>query len=177
MPGSKEKDFRRFTMPLPEQISMPQSIQTGGEYIEHPCGKGDLTSDGVQFSALYTTAGDDYEAVETVTIEPLSLGKIVEFEFGLTCSIQSSSTAEDVLFKWQARNKDGTWVDLHSAVTYAADASALKEYTYSGRFLPTGNFNSVPFDIRLVIKSSGAGGETAKGKTKNSSYIRLISRT
>ncbi len=41
-------------------------------------------------------------------------------------------------------------MDLHSAVTIAADASTLAEYTYSGTFVPVANFQNVPFDVRLV---------------------------
>ena len=144
------------------------------EHIEHPFAKGNLTSDGVQWSAEKTTTGDDYEAVEEVTVNPPSLGAVIEFEFGLTCAVKSSGTLESVIFKWQARNKGGTWVDLHSEVTYSANASTYKEYTYSGRFKPVANFNSVPFDIRLIIKSGAAGGENAVGKTRNSSYVKVI---
>ena len=79
-----------------------------------------------------------------------------------------------MLFKWQARNKGGSWVDLHGEVTYSADASVYKEYTYSGRFKPVANFSTVPFDIRLMIKSGAAGGENAVGKTKSSSYVKII---
>ncbi len=144
------------------------------EHIEHPLAKGNLTSDGVQWSAEKTTTTDDYETVEEVTISPPQLGVIIEFEFGLTCAVKSSGTLESVLFKWRARNKGGTWVDLHSEVTYPANASAYKEYTYSGRFKPVANFNAVPFDLQLVIKSGAAGGENAVGKTKNSSYVKVI---
>ncbi len=144
------------------------------EHIEHPLAKGNLTSDGVQWSAEKTTSTDGYETVEQVTVNPPALGGVIEFEFGLTGAVKSSGATESVLFKWQARNKGGTWVDLHSEVTYAADASTYKEYTYSGRFTPVANFNAVPFDIQLLIKSGGAGGETATGKTKNSSYIKVI---
>lgn len=144
------------------------------EHVEHPFGKGNLTSNGVQWSAEKTTSTDDYEAVEEATVSPPALGAIIEYEFGLTCAVKSSGATEAVLFKWQARNKGGTWVDLHSEVTYAADASAYKEYTYSGRFKPVANFNAVPFDVRLVIKSGAAGGENAVGKTKNSSYVKVI---
>ncbi len=144
------------------------------EHIEHPFAKGDLTSDGVQWSAEKTTSTDNYETVEQVTVNPPALGAIIEFEFGLTCAIKSSSTAESVLFKWQARNKGGTWVDLHSEVTYAANASAYREYTYSGRCPPVANFNIVPFGLQLVIKSGAAGGENAVGKTKGSSYVKVI---
>ena len=144
------------------------------EHIEHPFAQGDLTSDGVQWSAEKTTSTDDYETVEEVTVSPPQLGAIIEFEFGLTCAVKSSSTTESVLFKWQARNKGGTWGDLHGEVTYAADASSYKEYTYSGRFKPVDNFDSVPFDIQLLIKSGSVGGENATGKTKNSSYVKVI---
>ena len=144
------------------------------EHIERPFAKGNLTSDGVQWSAEKTTTGDDFEAVEEVTVNPPALGAVIEFEFGLACAVKSSGTLESVLFKWQARNKSGTWVDLHTEVTCAADASAYKEYTYSGRFQPVANFDAVPFDVRLVIKSGAAGGENAVGKTKNSSYVKVI---
>ena len=144
------------------------------EHIEHPFAKGNLTPDGVQWSAEKTTSTDDYETVEEVTINPPALGTVIEFEFELTCSVKSTGTLEGALFKWQARNKGGTWVDLHDEVTYAADASNYKEYTYSGRFKPAADFNEVPSDVRLAIKSGGAGGENAVGKTKNSSYVRVI---
>jgi hypothetical protein len=144
------------------------------EHVEHPFARGNLTSDGVQWSAEHMTSTDDYEEVESVTITPPALGDVLEYEFGLTCAVKSSGATESVLFKWQACNQGGTWVDLHSEVTYAADASAYKEYTYSGRFEPVANFNKLPFDVRLVIKSGGAGGENAVGKTKSSSYVRVV---
>ena len=144
------------------------------EHIEHPFARGNPTSDGVQWSAEYTTTGDGYEEVESVTVNPPSLGEIKEYEFGLTGAVKSSGASESVLFKWQARNKGGSWVDLHDEGTYAADASAYKEYTYSGRVQPVANFNTMPFEVRLLIKSGGAGGENAVGKTKSSSYVRVV---
>lgn len=144
------------------------------EHIEHPFARGTLTSNGVQWSEEKTTSTDDYETVEEVTVNPPALGAVIEFEFGLTCAVKSSGDTESVLFKWQARNKGGTWVDLTDEVTYPADASEYKEYTYSGRFKPVTDFNTVPFNLRLLIKSGAAGGEDAVGKTKNSSYVRVI---
>jgi len=143
------------------------------EHVEHPFARGTLTSDGVQWSDEKTTSTDDYETVEEVTVNPPALGAVVEFEFGLTCAVKSGGDTESVLFRWQARNKGGTWVDLHDEVTYPADASTYKEYTYSGRFKPVTNFDSVPFDVRLIIKSGSAGGENAVGKTKSSSYVKV----
>lgn len=143
------------------------------EHLEHPFAKGSLTEDGVQWSAERTTTTDDYEEVEKVVVTPPALGKVLEFEFGLTCAVKSSGATEDILFKWQARNQGGAWVDLHPEVTYTADASAYKEYTMSGRFAPASGFDGIPFDLRLVVKSGGAGGETATAKTKNSSYVKV----
>ena len=145
----------------------------------HPFGKSALTTTGVQYSALLTTSTDVYETVEAVTVDlPIEAGRssepIVEIEFGLTCEVYSSSTAESVLFKWQASEDNSTWVDIVPAVTYAANASAAKEYTYSGRFATVANFNEVPMYLRLQIQSGGAGGETAKGRTRNSSYVRIV---
>ena len=147
------------------------------EHIEHPFAKGDLTPDGIQWSDEKTTSTDDYETVEEVTIRPPALGSVLEFEFGLTCAVKSSGDTESVLFKWQARNKGGTWVDLHDEVTYPADASSYEEYTYSGLFEPVAYFNSLPFDVRLIIKSGSAGGENAAGKTKSSSYVKVVYST
>lgn len=144
------------------------------EHIEHPFARSMLTADGIQWSAEKTTVTDDYETVEEATVKPPALGTILEFEFGLTCAVKSSGATESVRFKWQARNKGGTWVDLHDEVTYAADASSYQEYTYSGRRGPVTNFNTVPFEIRLVIKSGSTGGENAIGKTKNSSYVKVV---
>lgn len=144
------------------------------EHIEHPLAKGALTADGVQWCPEKTTSTDVYETVEEVTLNPPALGAIVEFEFGLTCAVRSSGTAESVLFKWQARNQGEIWVDLHPEVTRAANASAYLEYTYSGRFRPVANFNRLPFDIRLLIRSGVAAGENAIARTKNSSYVRIV---
>jgi hypothetical protein len=143
------------------------------EHVEHPFARGSLTSDGVQWSAEHATTTDDYEAVESVAVTPPALGKVLEFEFGLTCAVKSSGASESAQFKWQARNQGGAWVDLTSEVTYAADASAWKEYTYSGRFAPVAGFDTIPFEVRLVVRSGGAGGETAVGKAKGSSYVRV----
>jgi hypothetical protein len=144
------------------------------EHIEHPLAKGDLTTDGTQWSSEHATSTDDFEEVESAVITPPALGDVLELEFGLSCAVKSTGADESVLFKWQARNQGGTWVDLHEEITYPADASAYKEYTCSGRFKPVVDFDRVPFEIRLVIKSAGAGGENAVGKTKNSSYVRVV---
>lgn len=67
------------------------------EHVEYPFAKGALTADGIQWSAEQDTgtAGVDV-AVETVTVKPPALGKLLEVEFGLTAALRavSSGTAD-----------------------------------------------------------------------------------
>ena len=143
------------------------------EHTEHPFAKGDLTSDGIQWSAEKdtTTAGVDVE-VESVTIKPPALGAMIEVEFGLTAAFRAvSSSTADVTYKWQARNKGGTWVDLHSAVTKTDIGTTYVEETWSGCFKTVANFDSVPFEVRLIIQCNEVN--EGRAKIKNSSYVRV----
>jgi len=143
------------------------------EHTERPFGKGDLTSDGLQWcSEIDTTTADTDVEVESVTINPPALGRVISVEFGLTAAVKAvSSATADLIYKWQARNKDGTWVDLHTAVTKTDIGTAYVEETRSGRFKPVTNFDSLPFEVRLIIQCNEAN--EGRAKIKNSSYIRV----
>jgi hypothetical protein len=143
------------------------------EHVEHPFGKGNLTSDGIQWSAEKdtTTPNVDVE-VECVTVRPPALGDLLEVEFGLTATFRAVTTATaDLIYKWQARNKGGTWVDLHSAVTKTNIGTTYVEETRSGRFKPVANFNALPFEVRLVLQCNEEN--EGRAKIKNSSYVRV----
>lgn len=144
------------------------------EHTEYPFAKGNLTSDGIQWSASKdtATAGVDVE-VESVTIKPPALGEMAEVEFGLTAAFRAvSSATADLTYKWQARNKGGTWVDLHSAVTKTDIGTIYIEETRSGRFKTVTNFNSVPFEVRLIIQCNELN--EGRAEVKNSSYVRVV---
>lgn len=150
------------------------------KHIENPFGKGNLTSDGVQWSATTdtTTANVDVVVESVMTIEPIGVAKgpggrgvIIEIEFSLTGGFRAvSSITADLIYKWQARNKGGTWVTLVEVTKTDINVTEVAE-TYSGRFKTVANLNSVPFDVRLVIQCN----ETNQGRAriKNSSYIRV----
>ncbi|MFH1650891.1 MAG: hypothetical protein ABID87_02135 [Chloroflexota bacterium] len=144
------------------------------EHKEYPFGRGNLTADGVQWSAeVDTTTADTDVAVAGVTIQPPALGALLEVEFGLTAAFRAvSSGTADVTYKWQARNLGGTWVDLHTAVTKTNIGTTYVEETRSGRFPLAANFNSLPFEVRLVVQCNEAN--EGRAKVKNSSYIRII---
>jgi hypothetical protein len=143
------------------------------EHTEYPFGKGNLASDGIQWSAeVDTTTPNTDVAIETVTINPPALGTLLEVEFGLTAAFRAvSSSTADIIYKWQARNKGGTWVDLHSAVTKADIGTTYVEETRSGRFKLVANFNSLPFEVRLIVQCNEAN--QGRSKAKNSSYVRV----
>ncbi|NQT04769.1 MAG: hypothetical protein HQ577_02045 [Dehalococcoidia bacterium] len=143
------------------------------EHTEYPFAKGDLTSDGVQWSAeADTTTADTDVEVECVTVRPPALGEVIEIEFGLTAAFRAvSSSTADLTYKWQGRNKGGTWVDLHGAITKTDIGTSYVEETRSGRFQMVSNFNSLPFEVRLVIQCNEANEGWAR--VKNSSYVRV----
>ena len=143
------------------------------EHVEHPFGRGDLTADGIQWSTeTDTTTADTDVAIDTATVRPPALGDLIEVEFGLTAAFRAvSSGTADVTYKWQARNKGGTWVDLHSAVTKADIGTTYVEESRSGRFLAEASFNQLPFDVRLVVQCDEA--DEGRAKIKNSSYVRV----
>lgn len=135
---------------------------------------GNLTSDGIQWSAeIDTTAINTDVEVLSVTIEPKIPGDILWIEFGLTTALKAVSTGTaDLIWKWQARNKNGTWVNLHTAVTETDIGATYVERTRQGYFTLVTNFNSIPFDIRLILQCNEAN--EGRGKVKNSSYVRTV---
>jgi len=144
------------------------------EHTEYPFAKGNLTSDGVQWSGeVDTTTVDTDVEVESVVINTPALGAMIEVEFGLTAGFRAvSSATADLTYKWQARNKGGTWVDLHSAVTKTDIGTTYVEETRSGRFKLVDNFDSLPFEVRLIIQCNEAN--EGRAKVKNSSYVRVV---
>jgi hypothetical protein len=143
------------------------------EHVEYPFAKGNLTADGIQWSPERDTTTPDVDVeVEAVLIRPPALGVLLEVEFGLTAAFRSvTSGTADLVYKWQARNKGGTWVDLHSTVTKTNIGTTYIEETRSGRFKTVTNFDSLPFEVRLIIQCNEAN--EGRAKIKNSSYVRV----
>lgn len=142
--------------------------------ILNPFGQGLLTESGVQYSAEHETSTDDFEAVETVAVSNPTGYSLIQVDFGLTMAIRSSGAAEDVIWKWQASDDGSSWEDLISAVTETTPGAVSADKSCSGVFAPTGNFlgTGSTFQVRAMVKSGSAGGETAKGKTKTTSWVQ-----
>ena len=140
---------------------------------------GDLTSNGVQWSdyTLYTDAADQpgEKTLLFHTYEPARSGKIDgkktdgHLTISITIGLISSAGTPNAIYKVRARNKGGNWVDLFSYQTEAVSVTE-EEHTWSGVFPTVADFNSVPFDLQLVVRSSSATNKV-KGRIKSSSYI------
>jgi len=143
------------------------------EFVHRLVG-GNLTEDSIQWSSEVSTvdADTDYEVLN-LTLDNGQSGDIHRLEFGLTLAIKAGSTTADVKYKWQARNKGGTWVDLHAYFTKADINTTYKEYTVSGYKFPATNLDSYPIDIRLVIQSNETTPGVATAKVKNPSYVQV----
>ena len=144
------------------------------EHVEHPFGKGLLTTDGAQYGAettIATTAFTEVPASMTVYRPPNTT--IREIEFGLTGGVYNSTTAGTGRFKWQASDDNSSWEDLCAAQTTAVTATT--DFTLAGRFAPTGNFAGTanPFYLRMVAARS-TGAVNVLAKAKNSSYVKMV---
>lgn len=137
---------------------------------------GALTEDGIQYSPEVSTGTADTDVtVLSKLINPVLEGEILLVEFGLTADFKAvSSATADLIWKWQARNKDGTWVDLHSAVTETDIGTTYISRTRSGYFTPGANFQNVPFEVRLILQCNEL--DEGKARVKSSSYVRVIYR-
>ncbi len=146
---------------------------TVAEHTEHPFAKGDLTTNGIQWSAeVDTTTPDTDVAVEAVIIRPPALGEVMEMEVGLTAAFRAvSSATADITYKWQARNKGGAWANLHTPVTKADIGTDYVEETMSGRLTVQDGLDTLPLEVRLVMQCNES--TQGRAKVKNSSYIRV----
>jgi hypothetical protein len=136
------------------------------EYIVHPFGRGDLTTDGVQYGSANATAGDTdgFVVVETATINcPTGSAEIDEVEFGLASGCYGSNTTGSINVKWQAQNSGATgWDDLNTAVssTSSTDAATPELDVVTGIIDATGGDQFTgknPYLVRLVVQSASTG--------------------
>jgi len=156
-----------------DDYGRPIRIDRSSWAFTHRLVGGDLTSDGIQWSPAVPTvdADTDYPVLE-LTLDTDQVGDISNLILTLTLAIKAGNATADVKFKWQARNKGGTWVDLHDYVTIANVNTTYVEHTMSGYLLDgVTNLDKYPIDIRLVIQSNETTPGVATAKVKSSSYV------
>ena len=154
----------------------PITIDRSSWIFTHRLVGGNLSSDGIQWSTEVVTSGanEDKEVLNS-TLDNDQVGDIAHLVFGLSIAIKAGSATADVKFKWQARNRGGTWVDLHDYVTIENIGTVYVERAMSGYLLAgVSNLDSYPIDIRLLIQSNETAPGIATARVKNSSYVSVI---
>lgn len=147
------------------------------EFTHRLVGGATLAVDGVQWSTevVTVTADTDYIGFSTTLDFGLN-GDIVGVTFAFTLAIKAGSATADPKFKWQARNKGGTWADLMAAYITKTDVNTTYvEVTVSG-YLCCGitNLTTYPIDLQLLFQSNEATPGVATIKVKNSSYVTFL---
>ncbi len=150
----------------------------------------DLTTDGVAYSDEKQTVTNDTDiTVYEYTFEPESGGgSIVWVYFNIVATLKGADAQADLKMTMQVRNKDGTWQDLFSQVTYTDINTVYLDKRYEGylvkdaaAYCTPGDadlwtyFDEVPFDFRVLLQA--ADSTDGYGKIKNSSLIRVVYNT
>jgi hypothetical protein len=147
------------------------------EFTHRLVGGQDLAADGVQWSTevVTVTADTDYTGF-SITLDYGLSGDLALITFALTLAIKAGSATADPKYKWQARNKGGTWTDLMAAyITKTNVNTTFVEETVSGylKTFPT-TLNVYPVDLQLLFQSNESTPGIATIKVKNSSYVTFI---
>jgi len=143
---------------------------------------GDLTESGLQYST----------EVEITTKDTDTALFLHEFELGYThvgthpaityqtllwnyfkIAVMLKVSAGTATMKWkpQARNHDGTWIDLCGYISFSA-TTAYQESRVEGYAGLTSDFNQIPFDFRILFQCDAD--TIGKGKVKNTTQFRSI---
>jgi len=134
-----------------------------------------LTADGVQWSDEKTLAvGTAETQVFGAIFEPPQSGTLIAVELGLVCHLKSGEATVPKKWRWKARNKAGTWINLHAEVSENLTADYV-EKSMSGNFYAITNFNQVPFEIGLFCTPHASTADaTIISEIKNASEVTVI---
>lgn len=137
-------------------------------------GGSDLTANGVQYATeIPTTALDTDVTILSKTVGYIGKADLIWIYFNLECAFKANASGTaDVKWKAQARNKNGTWIDLFDWVTYANIGIAYLDKVMKGYALLQESFNEVPFDFRILYQCNELN--EGRAKLKNTSFVRLV---
>ncbi len=153
--------------------------QTLGHDVTFQLVNADLTSNGVQYDTVHSTA--------TAGVDSIIIVKSIDFNFGDTATFKpmidcyfdfivefkaDGSATADVSWKAQARDKNGTWADLFSYVTYADIGTSYVAKEYKGYSKLPSTFDQVPCDVRILFRCDED--DEGRARLKSGSYVRVI---
>lgn len=136
------------------------------------------TTDGVQYGAEVVTviANTDYELLRFNTYDhfPRLRGLLSWVNYIISFEIKAGSITADLIYKLQARNKDGTWTDMCAAVTCTDINTTYVAKTIKGYLDIKTNIIQIPFEMRLIFQSNEATPGIGTGRVKNDTIIHAV---
>ncbi len=143
---------------------------------------GDLTESGIQYSDEVSISAKDTDTAlfsHEFELGYTDVGKhpAITYQTLLWCyfkaAVMLKVSTGTATMKWkpQARNHEGTWVDLCGYVTFSA-TNTYKESRVDGYAELSSNFNQIPFDFRILFQCDTVS--IGRGKVKNTSQFRAI---
>jgi len=156
----------------------------GHDITDYPV-NGKLTSNGVQYSTEVETTTKDtdvevfsynydlgFDSLSKAGARFTALSLLwIYFVVEVAFKADASGTAS-IKWKAQARNKDGTWVDLFDYQTLATIGTDYVVDKMEGNGPIEDNFNQVPFDFRILFQCDED--DEGRAKVKNSTMLRPV---
>jgi len=156
----------------------------GHDITDYPV-NGKLTSNGVQYSTEVETTTKDtdvevfsynydlgFDSLSKAGVRFTALSLLwIYFVVEAAFKAASSDTA-DIKWKAQARNKDGTWVDLFDYQTIENIGTEYTVEKMEGNGPIGSNFNQVPFAFRILFQCSED--DEGRAKAKNTTMLRPV---
>ncbi len=136
------------------------------------------TITGVQYGdeVVTVTADTDYELLNFKTIDryPRLRGTLAYVYYNISFELKAGSATADLIWKLQARNKDGTWTDMCAAQTETNINTTYVEKRIEGFFDIKTNITEIPFEVRLIFQSNEATPGIGTGRVKNDTVINPV---
>jgi len=117
-----------------------------------------LTTTGVQWSTEVQSvaANVDVELLNIKTIDrfPRLRGTLSDVYANISIQLKAGTATADLIWKVQARNKDGTWTDMCAAQTETNINTTYVAKRVEGFFDIKTNITQIPFEVRVILKSN-----------------------
>ena len=115
------------------------------------------TADGVQYDTEVETikATTDYELLlwKLENNYPNTKGHLIRVHYVISFSLKAGTATADLKWKLQARNKDGSWIDMCAEQTETNIGTAYAAKTIKGYLDSQNVISKKPFEMRFIIQS------------------------
>jgi len=120
--------------------------------------RGQGGSGNVQYSAEVSSTTKDVDVelllYKSETNYPNTEGHLIRVWYEIGFQIKAANDSADVIYKLQAKDKDGEWVDMCAAVTLTdVDTTWVTKLIKGFLDIQTG-ISKMPFEMRLIIQSN-----------------------